>query len=281
MTRPLVTAEEVADRLGDDSVVILDVRWQLGGPPGRRAYLAGHIPGARFVDLETDLTGPPHPGAGRHPLPARTDLAAAARRWGVRPGCTVVCYDDRTGPGATRAWWLLHGAPDVEVLVLDGGFSAWTAAGLPVETGPVPDPDPGPLPDAGPGLPVVDADAVARWTGPLIDVRAPERYRGEEEPVDPVAGHIPGAVNVPAGRLTGPDGRMLDPDRLRALFAAAGVDDRTARVAVYCGSGITATQGVLALHLLRVPAVLYPGSWSGWICDPARPIATDLPRSTT
>jgi thiosulfate/3-mercaptopyruvate sulfurtransferase len=273
---PVVDAAALAQELaGGSPPVLLDVRWRLAGPPGLDRYLAGHLPGAVFVDLDRDLSGPPGP-AGRHPLPGKGDFEAAMRRAGVSAGRPVVAYDDGDGLPAARAWWLLryfgHGAGLVRVL--DGGFRAWQAAGLPVTIE-----EPGVTPGdftADPGhLPLLDADgasAVAR-AGVLLDVRAAERYRGEAEPIDPVAGHIPGAVNAPATANVAADGSYLGADELRERFAALGVRDGRPAGA-YCGSGVTAAQTVLALHLAGVPAGLYVGSWSNWVADPARPVAT-------
>jgi thiosulfate/3-mercaptopyruvate sulfurtransferase len=250
-------------------VTVLDVRWQLGRTDGREQYAAGHIPGAAYVDLETDLADPPGPG-GRHPLPDPTRFGAAMRRCGVRTDRPVVVYDDWSGLAATRAWWLLrhHGHRDVRVL--DGGWSGWRAAGGVVGTDLTPrrpgdfEPDPG-------HLPVVDADGAARVAadGVLLDARAAERFRGDVEPVDPVAGHIPGAVNLPAsGNLDG--GRFRSRDALAAAYART---EGAAEVAVYCGSGVTATHDLFVLHELGRVAALYPGSWSEWVTDPARPVA--------
>jgi thiosulfate/3-mercaptopyruvate sulfurtransferase len=258
--------------------VLLDVRWQLAGPPGITAYRAGHLPGAVFVDLDRELAAPPA-GGGRHPLPGPAPFQAAMRRAGVRGDGAVVVYDEADSLAAARAWWVLRYFGHGRVMVLDGGYRAWVASGQPVATGDSPAGAAGDF-TARPGqLPVLDADgaaAVAR-TGVLLDARAPERYRGETEPADPVAGHIPGAVSAPAAGNVGPDGRFLDAARLRTRFAALGVagaaeDGRP--VGSYCGSGVTAAQEILALAIAGVPAALYPGSWSDWVSSPARPVAT-------
>jgi thiosulfate/3-mercaptopyruvate sulfurtransferase len=252
---------------------VLDVRWRLAGPPGRDDYLAGHIPGAVFIDLDTELCGAPGP-AGRHPLPDPAALQRALRAAGVRAGEPVVVYDGGDGMSAARAWWTLRWAGHRPVRVLDGGFPAWHDGGYPVSTEP-PSPLPGDVTVRPGALPVLDAVAAAELAagdGVLLDVRAAPRYRGEVEPVDPVAGHIPGAVNLPAGQL-GRDGRFLTAEGLRARFAGAGVQPGV-RVGAYCGSGVTAAQSVLALHLAGRPdAALYVGSWSNWISDPERPVA--------
>lgn len=264
-------ALQIAREAGHDLVVI-DVRWALGGPPGREDYDRGHIPGAVYVDLDTDLAGPPGTG-GRHPLPDPEVPIAALRRAGVSQGTAVVVYDDGPSLVAARAWWVFRHVGLDDVRVLDGGYAAWLAAGLPTSTD-EPHPEEGDVSPHGHGMPTVSASVIL--TDPdgmtLIDVRAPERYRGEVEPVDPVAGHIPGAVNHPTTHNVDDDGRFLDDGALRAAFATVITDDRP--VAVYCGSGVTAAHTILALHEIGVPAALYPGSWSGWITDPSRPVAT-------
>ncbi len=268
----LISPEELADVLGD--VTVLDVRYQLGRSDGHEEYLAGHVPGAAYVDLGTDLADPPGDPVderGRHPLPDPDRFAAAMQRAGVRRDRTVVVYDDWGGRAATRAWWLLtdHGHPDVRVL--DGGWSWWTRSGQDVETGEA-RPGEGDF-AADPGhLPVVDADGAARVArdGVLLDARAGERYRGETEPVDPVAGHVPGAVNVPTDA-------NLDAGRFRPLGELAEVyaaTDGAQDVAAYCGSGVTATHDLFALALLGRRAALYPASWSGWVSDPRHPVET-------
>ena len=266
---PLVSVADLAALLGEVSV--LDVRYRLGGPPGPPEFAAGHVPGAAYVDLEGDLAAPPGAG-GRHPLPAPADFEAAMRGAGVSRDRPVVVYDDWAGRAAARAWWLLrlHGHPDVRVL--DGGWSAWQAAGLTVEAG-APAVEPGDFTAAAdPGMRVVEAGDVP-GVAVLIDARAPERYRGEVEPVDPVAGHIPGAVNLPTDRNLADDGRFRSPEELAAAYAEVGATSG-ADVAVYCGSGVTAAHDVLALEVAGVSAALYPGSWSGWITDPERPVTT-------
>jgi thiosulfate/3-mercaptopyruvate sulfurtransferase len=271
---PLIEPGELAAVLGSPAApLLLDVRWQLGGPPGRDAYLAGHLPGAVFVDLDRALAAPPGRG-GRHPLPDPAHFEAAMRRRGVRGDRAVVVYDQRDTTSAARAWWLLgyHGHPDVRVL--DGGYDGWVASGLEVSTE-VPEPEPGDF-QARPGQrPLLDADGAAEVArdGVLLDARAAVRYRGEQEPVDPVAGHIPGAGSAPASDNLAPDGRLRPPAELRARFAALGVRDG-APVGAYCGSGVVAAHLVLALELAGHRAALYAGSWSHWVTDPTRPVAT-------
>jgi len=256
-----------------DGSSLLDVRWELGGPPGRDLYLAGHIPGAVFVDLDTELAAPPGAG-GRHPLPDAAVFGEAMRRAGVSGSRPVVVYDAGNSVAAARAWWLLRyfGHPDVGVL--DGGFAGWRAAGLPIERE-VAKVQPGDFEPRAGGMPLLDAGAAAAIArdGVLLDARAPERFRGESEPIDAVAGHIPGAVNVPSASLVDASGRFLDAETLRARFAGAGVRAGTP-VGAYCGSGVAASHEVLALSLAGIPAALYVGSWSDWITDPERPVAT-------
>jgi thiosulfate/3-mercaptopyruvate sulfurtransferase len=252
--------------------LLLDVRWDLGAPHGRPAYLAGHIPGAVFVDLAAEIASPPTQGEGRHPLPAPEDLQAAARRWGLRQGQAVVVYDGGSGMGAARAWWTLRWGGVEDVRILDGGLPAWPGE---LQTGDV-TPEPGDVVLRGGAMPVLDARGAAALArdGLLLDARAPERFRGEVEPLDPVAGHIPGARNAPAAQNLGPDGRYLPPADLRARYAALGAHDGAA-VGAYCGSGVSAAQDIAALELAGITGVaLYPGSWSAWVTDPSRPVAT-------
>lgn len=266
MRSPLISVAELHETL--PGVTVLDVRYRTSGPAGRAEYEQGHIPGAVYVDLDSELAAPPGEG-GRHPLPETSAFETAMRRAGVRDDRPVVVYDDWNGLAAGRAWWLLryHGHPDVSVL--DGAWPAWVEAGGEVHTGAT-------LARRGdftarPGhLPIVEAEDVL-GVPVLVDARAPERYRGEVEPIDPVAGHIPGAVNVPTSTNLRADGRFRPADELRALYAAAGVA-RDTDVAVYCGSGVTAVHDIIALEVAGIRAALYPGSWSGWITDPDRPV---------
>ncbi|MGH8868464.1 MAG: sulfurtransferase [Actinomycetes bacterium] len=253
--------------------VLLDVRWRLGGPPGAEAYAEGHLPGAVFCDLDRDLAGTPGV-LGRHPLPGAEHVTRAMRRLGVSPEDEVVVYDDADATAAARAWWTLRYYGHDRVRVLDGGYRAWTRAGLPVTTD-VPTPRPGTFTARPGGMPLLDGDAAARLArdGVLLDARAAARYAGEQEPVDPVAGHIPGAVSAPATGNVDPTGCLLDPARLRARFAALGVNEATP-VGAYCGSGVVAAHHVLALHRAAVDAALYVGSWSSWVADADRPVAT-------
>jgi len=275
-----ISAEELADLLQDDAsrpVVLLDVRWALGDTRGHERYLEGHLPGAVFVDLDRDLAGPQSAQEGRHPLPAVDHLSQAARRWGISAGSRVVAYDDWNSMAAARAWWLLRWAGLDRVALLDGGLSAWRTAGLPLVAGEV-TAEPGDVTLSEGHLPTVDADGAARIAaaadGVLLDARAGERYRGETEPIDPVAGHIPGALTCPTAATVDAEGRFLPPVVLRDRFAQLGVAPDV-EVATYCGSGVTAAHLVLALTLAGFEDVaLYPGSWSQWSNDPARPVAT-------
>ncbi|MFI8190178.1 sulfurtransferase [Streptomyces sp. NPDC085946] len=272
----IISAPELAEALaGPNPPVLLDVRWQLsaaGEPPfdGRAEYAAGHLPGAVFVDLDRELAGAPG-GAGRHPLPDLAGFGAAMRRAGVSPGRPVVAYDGGQGWAAARAWWLLRWTGHPDVRVLDGGLPAWEGA----LTTDVPAPAEGdfePRPAAS-GLLDADAAAALARSGVLLDARAGERYRGEVEPIDPVGGHIPGAVSAPTTQNVGPDGRFLPAGELRSRFEDLGVSDG-ADVGVYCGSGVSGAHEVLALAVAGIPAALYVGSWSEWSSDPDRPVAT-------
>lgn len=271
-TRALVQADELRSHLSDGGrPLILDVRWSVAGAD-RPGYESGHLPGAVFCDLDADLAAPPG-DAGRHPLPTAEHMTATLRRLGVTPGREVVAYDDGSGAGAARAWWCLRWAGHRQVRVLDGGLPAWRADGGGIETGDVaPQPDDAVVARTG-SMPVTTVDDVgAGRAGRLLDARAAARYRGEVEPIDPVAGHIPGALSCPTARLQRPDGRYLPPSALREILepVAAGGEPVTA----YCGSGVTAAQLVLAAHEIGMDLALYPGSWSHWVRDPARAVAT-------
>lgn len=275
---PLIDPTELSELLRRvPAPTVLDVRWRLGGPPCRSEHAAGHIPGAVFLDLDADVCGPP--GArGRHPLPDPRHLQAVLRRAVVRDGGAVAVYDGGDGMAASRTWWTLRWAGLSDVRVLDGGYPAWAEAGLPVETGST-EPD---LSEESVGdvvvrprsMPVVDADGAAKLAraGRLIDVRAAARYRGEQEPIDPVAGHIPGALNAPDGEI-GPDGRFAPIQELRERYAALGAEPGVPTGA-YCGSGVAAARAALAMTAAGFEPVLYVGSWSEWITDPRRPVAT-------
>jgi thiosulfate/3-mercaptopyruvate sulfurtransferase len=264
---PLITPDDLAADLG--RFTVLDVRYLMGGPPGAALHREGHVPKAAYVDMDRDLADPPGPG-GRHPLPDEVRFEEAMRRAGVRADRPVVAYDDWQGRGAARAWWLLryHGHGDVRVL--DGGWSAWRAAGLPVQSGEVRTERGDFAVAADKRMPVVEADGVLD-VDVLVDARAPERFRGDTEPVDPVAGRIPGAVNVPTTDNLDEQGRFRSPAELREMYARVGAGTG-GTVAAYCGSGVTAAHDVLAMEVAGLGAALYPGSWSGWITGPDRPV---------
>jgi thiosulfate/3-mercaptopyruvate sulfurtransferase len=262
-----------------DPVRLADVRWY-PDHPGKDGYLEGHIPGAVYVDLDTHLAAPPRVdrAGGRHPLPEPDAFARAMSNAGIGDDTPVVAYDDAGGSTAARLWWMLHvlGHP---VAVLNGGLQAWTG---PVETG---EPEPQPAhaaftPRPWPRSLIVDAGEVDRLRrddqAVVIDVRVAERYRGEREPIDPVAGHIPGARSVPWTEILQPGNkRFLPADQLAERYGRSGVTDRTAVVVAQCGSGVIACHALLAFEVAGIPGGrLYAGSWSDWISDPSRPVAT-------
>ncbi|MFC9839596.1 sulfurtransferase [Rhodococcus sp. NPDC127530] len=276
----LISAPELVELLDSDaSVVVLDVRWSLAAPDGRAAYEAGHIADAVYVDLEADLSDHTITGRGRHPLPTGTALQASLRRWGVDDGGTVVVYDDWNRAGSARAWWVLRAAGLNDVQILDGGWTSWLAADGGVETG---------ARSAAEGsvtvrhddlytgaLPTLTAAeaAIRARDGVLLDARAPERYRGEVEPVDAVAGHIPGAVNLPSTAVLREDGTFADAEKLRALFGERGAD-HTRTIGAYCGSGVTASVLAAAADQAGLDLELFPGSWSQWSSASENPIET-------
>lgn len=270
---PLVRVDELVAELSAGAPVrLLDVRWRLNQPEGRPDYLAAHLPGAVYVDLERELARPGRPEEGRHPLPERADLEASARRWGLRTGDRVVAYDDNDGVAAARAWWMLrrHG---VDVRVLDGGFRAWIAAGLRVERSDrAVRPGDVALAASDAGTASIDDAARAPRAGVLVDVRAPQHYRGQVPGVDPVAGHVPGAVNIPTVSHIGPDGLLRSAAEIRATLAghgiAPGVD-----VVVYCSSGIPSMHSALAFAVAGIEPRVFVGSWSQWARSPGRPVA--------
>ncbi|MGO1182595.1 MAG: sulfurtransferase [Micrococcaceae bacterium] len=266
-----VSAEAVPAR---GHLVILDVRWSAQAPgQGHEQYRQGHIPGAVFVSMSGQLSGHGAPTLGRHPLPDPVRFTDSVRMLGINDGDTVVVYDDVFSAAAPRAWWLLRHAGFDKVYVLDGGLAAWRDRDLPQQAGEV-------LPVVGDAhtswgkMPVVDTDEIEAIVeaGAVMDARAVERYRGEIEPLDPVAGHIPGAISVPLGELMTPEGRFRPADQLREHFAGLDVDESTPVVS-YCGSGVTAAAEVLALNLAGIEAALYPGSWSAWCNTSGRAVA--------
>lgn len=269
----LITVAQLQQRLAaGQRTVLLDVRWALGDPHGREHYRTGHLPGAIFADLDTELAGHGEPRDGRHPLPAEADFQATVHRWGINTGDTVVVYDDAGSAAAARAWWLLGYSGIGNVFLLDGGLAAWRAAGLPQRTGEV---------QAQAGDAVVrfgakgtlDEKEAAQWPGVLLDARAGERYRGETEPIDPRAGHIPGAVSAPTLENLAADKTFLSAEVLRAHFAALGVAPGV-EIGVYCGSGVTAAHQIAALEIAGFRASLFPGSWSAWSNRPELPVET-------
>jgi thiosulfate/3-mercaptopyruvate sulfurtransferase len=280
--RVLVTAEQLRRQLSGPDLgpapAILDVRWRLDQPDGRSDYLAGHLPGAVYVSLEEELSDHDRAGYGRHPLPTGAAIQAAARRWGIRAGQPVVVYDDWNRAGSCRAWWVLTAAGVPDVRILDGGLPAWTAVGGRLESGPV-------VPSVGDvtiahddlyagGRSTLTVDQVAgRVVDVLLDARAPERFRGEVEPVDRVAGHIPGAVNLPSLSVLDAAGRFRRASELAEIIDRAGIGPG-ASVGVYCGSGVTASVVLAALSAAGSEVALFPGSWSQW-SNEDRPVARE------
>ncbi len=273
MYKTLINPTELAAALGDPGWRLVDVRFSLADlEKGRRDYEAGHIPGAIYAHLEEDFSGPIIPGrTGRHPLPDIEAFAETLGSWGIGNNSQVVVYDDSGGSIAARLWWMLRWLGHSKSAVLDGGWPAWLSLGLPTsrsrpEIQPVVF-TPTPQPDM-----VADSDEVAKMKSLLVDSRALARYRGDHEPIDPVAGHIPWAANLDHNRAVGPDGRFHGPETLRGLyeeFAKGG-----SKPIFYCGSGVTACRNILAMeHAGLEGARLYPGSWSEWITDPQRPVA--------
>ncbi|HEY6134340.1 MAG TPA: sulfurtransferase [Rubrivivax sp.] len=280
---PLITAQALqALQASTPALVLLDCGFDLADPgAGERAYLAGHLPGAQYVHLDRDLSGPKAPeGArsprfnGRHPLPDRGALAALAGRLGIAPGVPVVAYDRQGAPYAARAWWLLRWLGHADVGVLDGGSAAWVDAGGALSSqAPVASAKP-PYPARAAAMPAIDAATLASQLGRVrvLDARAGERFRGEVEPLDPVAGHIPGASHRFFKDNLGDDGRFRSAAQLRAEFAALGSPAES--IVHQCGSGVTACHNLLAMAAAGLEgSVLYPGSWSEWCADPRRPIA--------
>jgi thiosulfate/3-mercaptopyruvate sulfurtransferase len=271
MDGPLVSAEWLAAHL--DEVVVADVRWYLDGRSGRDAYLAGHIPGAVFVDVDRDLAGPPSAARGRHPLPEAEAFAQAMSALGIGDGDRVVAYDDAGGSVAARLWWMLDALSHLAA-VLDGGVQAWAGS---LRTGEEHRPTARFTPREWPPARLVETADVERLRRDpralIVDARAPERFTGALEPIDPRPGHIPGARSAPwMDNLDPASGRFHSPATLRARFAALGAGEADAVVA-YCGSGVTACHDLLALETVGVRARLYPGSWSQWSSDPDRSAA--------
>jgi len=270
----LISAEDLHAQLGQPGWVVLDCRFDLASPSrvAREVYPAGHIPGAHYADLERDLSGPTTGRNGRHPLPSPSQLVERFSAWGIAPESQVVVYDDNSGYAA-RAWWSLRYMGHSAAAVLDGGLAAWIDQGYPLAEG-AEQPAPGGF--RGAPHPEMGVPTVAVLTAPrLIDARAPERFRGEIEPIDRVPGHIPGARNYPWATSLGDDGRHLAPDELRRRLLATLDGVAPSQAAAYCGSGVTACNILLAMEHAGILGVrLYPGSWSEWCSDPSRPIET-------
>ena len=276
---PVVAASRLQERIaaGDPDLLVVDTRCNLEDPAwGRARYLEGHLPGAVFADLDTELSGPRTGRNGRHPLPSRGRMTAVFGALGIGPRTTVVAYDDLSGMFAARLWWMLRYLGHRDAALLDGGLQSWRRAGGALESGEAPR-----TPATFAARPQermrVDLEAVETSLEKgellLLDAREAFRWRGEREPIDPVAGRIPGARNHPWQRNLAEDGRFLDPGRLRERFAPAAAASRGRRIACYCGSGVTAAHNALALNLAGIgPAAVYVGSWSEWSADPARPI---------
>jgi thiosulfate/3-mercaptopyruvate sulfurtransferase len=274
----LVSAEWLHAHLSDPGLRPVDVRWYLTEPArGRAEYQQGHIPGAAFMDMETDLAAPPYQGPGRHPIPSPEVFKAAAERAGIGDETHVVAYDSSGGAAAARLWWLLRYFGHARVSLLDGGWPAWQAVGYPTESS-IPAAPAGnftavPHPEL-----VVDAETVDKLRRDprvlLLDARATERFEGRIEPIDAQAGHIPGAHSAPFASNLRADGTLKSPDELRDRYLALGAD-AAETIVCYCGSGVTAAHDVFALHLAgRTDALIYEGSWSDWSSDPTRPVAT-------
>lgn len=271
---PLISAVDLKDAMRTaTSPLVLDVRWALGVGADREAFNQAHIPGAQFVDLDHDLSGPPGSN-GRHPLPSSETFVKAMQRVGVNNTSLVVCYDERDGAAASRAWWLLRYYGHENVQVLDGGLAAWKEAGFILHDTSIYR-YPGNFSGAPGAMGVIEVDAVLDYTdsGTLLDARATERFSGEVEPIDPVAGHIPGARNAPTTDNLEETGQFLSQEALTERFQGLGLTPES-QVGVYCGSGITAAHEVLALEIAGIKADLYPGSWSEWCADSSRPVAT-------
>lgn len=271
----LIHLQRRAEHGEGPAVRVLDVRWRLDRPEGRPEYVRAHLPGAVYVDLDRELARRGQPEEGRHPLPHLDDLQRAARGWGVCDGDIVVAYDDNRSVAAARLWWLLRRA-GVDARVLDGGIRAWVGEGLPLDSGDVlAEQGDVVLDDSAAGeLGIEEVERFLR-SGILLDVRTPEQYSGAQTSLDPVGGHIPGAVNLPAMATVAGDGRLRHPDALRRIFATAGVDDQTP-VAVYCGSGVAAMHTALALEQSGIRALVYAGSWSEWSNNRGRPVAVGI-----
>jgi thiosulfate/3-mercaptopyruvate sulfurtransferase len=279
MFTTLISAHELAQHVNDPNWLIVDARFDLAKPDsGEEAYRADHIPNAVYAHLDRDLSSPRAPATGRHPLPAPQHFETTLRAWGVTPSMQVIAYDADNGAHAARLWWLLRWVGHKSVAVLDGGLKSWREAGLP-ESQDIPNRSRSQFTVRPENSLWLDADDVwnkvqdPQWR--LLDARGAERYAGKVEPIDPVAGHIPGAVNHPFNRNLNSNARFLSPIDLNQQYSASqgGVSDE--HTIVMCGSGVTACHLLLAMEVAGKPgAKLYAGSWSEWIRDPSRPIAT-------
>lgn len=274
MMATLMSASALHQRLETgERTVVLDVRWVLGRTDGHSEYQSAHLPGAVFVDLSTELADHAQPEQGRHPLPTRKRFEESARKWGINDDDVVVAYDNSGSMAAARVWWMLRNAGFDSVYLLDGGLAAWRAAGYPVESGDV-SPAVGNVTLGEGHMTAITEQEAGQWhrDGVLLDARAGERYRGEVEPVDPRAGHIPGAVSAPTTGNVTADGRFLPVEELRRRFEELGLE-RSSKVAVYCGSGVTASHEIAALEIAGYRAALYPGSFSQWSNNAANEVA--------
>lgn len=282
-----ITASDLVQvKVDGQEIKVLDVRWQLGRSDGAEQYAQGHIPGAIYVDLEHELAGPAG-DLGRHPLPSADQLAQSIARWGITPEIPVVIYDAVAGMSASRAWWLLRWAGFDNVRILDGGLTAWTAQGGQLEQGSQLPPTTAPAVQTGHMLTLtIDQAESYPQEALLIDARVKERFNGETEPIDPRAGHIPGALNIPTASLVNPSGTLKSVAELTDIYAQAGVLEDTETLAygewpvpaqdvgVYCGSGVTACHQIAVLASLGIDSALFPGSWSQWSQDSTRPAVT-------
>jgi thiosulfate/3-mercaptopyruvate sulfurtransferase len=276
---PLIDVRSLAQRLGDPTWIVVDCRFNLLEPSaGRAAYTAGHVPGARYADLDRDLAKPPLASEGRHPLPTAASFAAKLGAWGIGAHDTVVVYDEGSGAIAARLWWLLGWIGHARAAVLDGGYAAWQRAALPVETAsPAWQPKTYPERAVAAGRVVATADLAHRQAAGdvVVDARAAPRYRGETEPIDPIAGHVPGARNWPFSNNVTATGEFRPSAELRRELTEL-LDGRSPeQVIAMCGSGVTACHLLLAMAVAGLEGgKLFAGSWSEWIRDPARPVAT-------
>ena len=283
MSEVLISPERASELLAGGGALAIDCRTDVAAPGaansgrGARDHALAHLPGAVYASLDTDLSDLSVRGAGRHPLPSSDHFGHTLSRWGVAPETFVIAYDDGSGAFAARLWWMLRMAGHERVAVLDGGWNAWKALGLPVEAGQPERAATNYVVRFDPSL-VVSAEAVADMlaagSGTLLDARAANRFRGENETIDPVAGHVPGARNRPYMDNLDATGRFRAPAELRAAFLDAIGDTEPGHVVHMCGSGVTACHNLLAMEIAGLTgSKLYAGSWSEWIADPARPVA--------